>query len=63
MFRTNNLAADCDAWDREHAIQAERFPVCVHCTERIFDDHYYIIEGDPVCPECLQIYYRKENID
>lgn len=35
-------------------------PVCDWCNQHIQEDHYYRIDGEIVCPDCLDTYFRKE---
>ena len=44
--------------DREKRL-AER-PRCDICDQPIQDDHFYLINGDNVCPECLNNEFRKD---
>lgn len=50
-------------WER-HERELERRllerPVCKDCGESIQDDHGYLIEGGLVCPDCLEMNYRKD---
>lgn len=51
-------------WER-HEREQERWlaklPVCDYCEQHIQDDHYYEIDGEIICPDCLESYFRKEN--
>lgn len=51
-------------WERRER-DAERWlaklPVCDYCEQHIQDDHYYEIDGEIICPDCLESYFRKEN--
>lgn len=60
MFYSDDPVADFDRHDREQAKRLAELPVCDYCNEPIQDDHYYLINGDNVCPECLEIEFRKE---
>lgn len=51
------------AHDREQTRQLERLPVCADCGEHIQDDHYYLINDEAICPDCLESGYRKETED
>lgn len=62
MYRTDDPYRDFDRWDNEQESWLSKRPRCAHCGERIQDDHYYLIEDEPVCPDCLESDYRKENI-
>lgn len=35
-------------------------PLCDYCGEPVHDDHYYEINGDVICPDCMEEYFRKE---
>lgn len=37
-----------------------RRPVCADCGEHIQDDHYFDINGEAICPDCMEGNYRKE---
>ena len=59
-YRTDDPNADFDRWDAERERQLAELPVCDCCDNPIQDDHYYQINGDNICPDCLENYYRKE---
>lgn len=60
MSYTDNPIADFDQWDAEQAKRLAELPKCDICDNPIQDDHYYLINGDNVCPECLENEFRKE---
>ena len=47
--------------EREQEIWLAKLPVCDYCEQHIQDDHYYEIDGEIICPDCLESYFRKEN--
>ena len=49
-----------EAYDTEQERQAEQIPECDYCGEKVSGDHYYFINDDVICPECLESYYRKD---
>ena len=54
MFcRTDDPLADFDRWDAEQTAKLAQHPICAECDEPIQDDYYYEINGECVCPECL----------
>ena len=60
--------SDDPVMDAERHIEAQdeklkKLPVCSECEQPIQDDHFYDINGEPVCHDCLNIYYRKEVED
>lgn len=63
MYRTDDPAADYDRWDADQARKIEKLPVCADCGEPVMDDHYYLINDEVICPDCLESGYRKEIED
>lgn len=63
MFYSDNPHADFDRWDADQERRLKRLPVCADCGEPIQDDHYYDINGEAICPECLDVNYRRETDD
>lgn len=53
FYRTGDPLADFDRWDAEQTAKLEKLPKCTECDEPIQDDCYYEINGECVCPECL----------
>lgn len=55
-----------DFWeehDREQNRKNAALPVCVECGEAVQDDHYFLINDEVICPNCLESNYRKEVDD
>lgn len=50
-----HLAAE----DREE----ERYPHCDKCGNAIYDEHYYEINGDLLCEDCMNDKYRFNTDD
>ena len=61
FFKTDNPVADYDRYDTECQKQLNKLPKCADCGEPIQDDHYYWINNEPICPDCLESGYRVEN--
>lgn len=60
MFRrTDDPLADFNAWDAEREAQLEKLPICADCGERVMDDHFFLINDEVICPDCLDAGYRK----
>ena len=59
-FRSDDPVADFYCHDHEQAKRLAELPVCDCCGHPIQDDHYYLINGDNICPDCLENYYRKD---
>ena len=38
-------------------------PRCSCCDEPIYDEHYYLINNDVVCEDCLKDQFRKRTED
>ena len=53
FYRTDDPLADFSRWDSEQTAKLEKLPKCSECDEPIQDDCYYEINGECVCPECL----------
>jgi formylmethanofuran dehydrogenase subunit E len=48
--------------DRERQQEAwlRKRPVCADCDEPIQADHYFDINGEAICPDCMEGNYRKD---
>lgn len=58
-----NCPDNYSQWERHEAEQERwlaKLPVCDICDEPIQDDHYYLINGDNICPNCMETHFRKE---
>lgn len=60
MFLTDDPLMDFERHDREQTKRLESLPKCDICCNPIQDDHYYQINGDNVCLECLENEFRKD---
>lgn len=60
MSRTDDPCADFDRWDAEQQMELEKRPECADCGQYVQDDHYYLINDEVICPDCLEAGYRKE---
>lgn len=52
-----------DIWQRqddERERQLEKRPECADCGQHVQADHYYLINDEVICPDCLEAGYRKE---
>lgn len=61
MFYTNDPISDFMNYDAHQERKFSRLPVCVICEEPIQDEHFYDIEGDFFCCECLDKLYRRNT--
>ena len=60
IHRSDDPVADFDRWDAEQESWLARRPVCADCGEHIQADHYFDINGEAICPDCMEGNYRKE---
>lgn len=57
-----NYPDSYDLWEqheRKMDRQLERLPRCSECDEPIQDDHFYLVNGENICEQCLYDNYRK----
>ena len=52
-----------EAHEREQQKKLAELPVCAVCGEPVQDDHFYLINDEVICPECLDAEFRKETED
>lgn len=60
---TDNPLADFYRQEAEDRAEMEKYPICDDCGFRIQDEHYYLINGNPICQECLDGNYKREIYD
>lgn len=63
MPYTNNPLADFLNHDREQEAQLQKMPVCEYCDEHIQDEYCYYINGEFICPGCMNGYFKKNTDD
>ena len=63
FFYSDDPLRDFDRWDAEQQERLKELPDCADCGEKIYDDHYYMINDEPICPDCLDSNYRREADD
>ena len=61
MFRSDDPLMDFDRWDRGREERLKELPKCDYCHEPIQDEFYYELDGEKICPACLEENFRKEN--
>lgn len=59
IFRSDDPNRDFDRWDAEQNRLREKLPVCDVCDQTI-DSDYYHINGDNICADCMETYFKKE---
>ena len=60
---TGDPYSDFLAHDREQEAQLAKLPECADCGHPVQDDHFYLINAEVICPDCLESNYRKETDD
>lgn len=60
---TDDPVADFLRHDYQQQKNLNKRPKCLHCGEPIQADHFYLINDEPICPDCLESDYRKEIED
>lgn len=63
FYRTDEPAADFDRYDAEQQKQLEKCPKCSMCDEYIQSDHFYEINDEVICEECINDNFRKNTED
>lgn len=63
FYRTDDPAADFDRYDAEQQKQLEKCPKCSMCCEYIQDEHFYEINDEVICEECIKDNFRKNVED
>lgn len=63
VYRTDDPHADFDCWDAEQTAKLDKLPVCSECDHPIQTEKCYEINGELICPECLEDYHEKRTED
>lgn len=63
MYYTDNPVADYDRYSTDLAQELERLPKCCECEEPIQTDECYEINGELICPSCLEGNHKKWTDD
>ena len=59
MSWTDDPVRDAERHDAEQEDWLKRLPVCYECDNPIQDDECYEINGELICPDCLNNNHRK----
>lgn len=62
MYRTDDPVADFDRYDREQAKEKAKLPHC-DCCGCVIYDHYWNINGEIYCEDCLNDEFRRDADD
>lgn len=54
------VLADLYRREAEERAWLDKLPKCDYCGEPIQEEHYYDINGDYICVECLDRNFKKE---
>lgn len=60
---TNDPVSDFNRYDAMQQRELERCPKCDYCDEHITADNYYDLDGDIVCEDCLDRYFKRFTDD
>jgi hypothetical protein len=63
MFFTDDPVKDYDRYQEEQDKQLQKLPKCSYCDEHIQDEHFYEINDEVICEECLNQNFRKRTDD
>lgn len=63
FYYSGDPVADAERCAAEQDIQLERLPVCSDCGYPIQSEFLFRIEGQCICPVCLEDNYRKRTED
>lgn len=58
-YFSDDPVADFDRYDRDQERLLKRLPKCRKCKAPIQDEHYYFIEGEILCEECMKDKYQR----
>lgn len=63
IHRSDNPLADFMAREAEQESWLAERPVCADCDEPIQDDHCFEINGEYICPRCMEDLHRRDVDD
>lgn len=63
MYFTDDPVADYNRYSEEQDKQLQKLPKCSYCDEHIQDEHFYEINDEVLCEECLNDNFRKNVED
>lgn len=46
--------------ERQQEARMKKRPVCSYCEEHIQHDHFFLVNDEAICPDCMESYFRKE---
>lgn len=60
---TDDPLRDFDRWDAAQQKKLKRLPVCEYCYEPIQDKHFYLINDEAICKDCLEHEFKRKTHD
>lgn len=60
ILRTNDPAADFQAWNDENEEKAKKYPLCSCCGQHIFDYAYHL-DGETYCDDCAKDWLEQQR--
>ena len=60
---TDDPPRDAERYAAEQYKLSQSLPHCDVCHEPIYDDFFYEINSEYICPTCLNVYYKKYTDD
>lgn len=49
----------CVAHDSEQEAELQKLPECEYCGHKIQDDHFFLINDEAICEDCLNDNFRR----
>lgn len=59
MYYSDDPVRDFERYERAQAKRLSELPVCDFCDEPIQGEYYYSINGDNICPKCLDRHFKQ----
>lgn len=63
MYYSDDPARDAERYAADQDRRLAQLPVCSDCGEPVQDDHFYQINDEVICPNCMESNYRKNTED
>lgn len=63
IFRTDDPIRDFMNHEAEQEAWLAERPICADCDEPIQDDHCFEINGEYICPRCMEDLHRRDVDD
>lgn len=54
MMWTDDPVRDAENYYADREERSADLPECNYCDNKIFDDYFYRIKGENICPSCLR---------